>query len=47
MLRRLEKAVETYMNSHPEQWHVEHVPPILTKEQFFEVNGLLMAEGGC
>ena len=45
-VEEIEKAVEAYMNSHPEQWHVEHVPPIITKEEFIEVNGLLMAEEG-
>jgi len=40
------KAVEAYMDSHPEQWHVEWVPPIITKELFIEVNGLFMAEEG-
>ena len=45
-VEEIEKAVEVYMNSHPEQWHVEHVPPIITKEEFIEVNGLLMAEEG-
>lgn len=45
-VEEIEKAVEAYMNSYPEQWHVEHVPPIITKEEFIEVNGLLMAEEG-
>lgn len=45
-VEEIEKAVEAYMDSHPEQWHVEHIPPIVTKEQFYEVNGLLMAEEG-
>ena len=45
-VEEIEKAVEAYMNSHPEQWHVEHVPPIITKEEFIEVNGLLIAEEG-
>jgi len=45
-VEEIEKAVEAYMDSHPEQWHVEHVPPIVTKEQFYEVNGLLMADEG-
>lgn len=42
----IDKAVEAYIDSHPEQWHTEHVPPIISKEQFYEVNGLLMAEEG-
>lgn len=45
-VEEIDKAVEAYMDSHPDQWHVEHMPPIVTKEQFFEVNGLLMAEEG-
>jgi hypothetical protein len=45
-VEEIDKAVEGYMDSHPEQWHVEHVPPIITREQFYEVNGLLMAEEG-
>jgi len=45
-VEEIHKAVEAYMYSHLEQWHVENVPPILTREQFFEVNGLLMAEEG-
>lgn len=42
----IDKAVEAYTSSHPEQWHKEHVPPIITREQFFEVQGLLIAEEG-
>ena len=42
----IDKAIEAYVNSHPEQWLVEHVPPIITREQFVEVNGFLMAEVG-
>ena len=45
-VEEINKAVEAYMNSHPEQWHVERMPPIITREQFYEVNGLLMAEEG-
>lgn len=45
-VEEIDKAVEAYIDSHLEQWHTEHVPPIITKEQFFEVNGLLMAEEG-
>lgn len=45
-VEQIDKAVEAYMDSHAEQWHVERVPPIITREQFFEVNGLLMAEEG-
>ncbi|GAH64789.1 unnamed protein product, partial [marine sediment metagenome] len=45
-VEEIDKAVEAYMDSHAEQWHVERVPPIITREQFFKVNGLLMAEEG-
>ena len=45
-VEEIDKAVEAYMNSHAKQWHVEHIPPIITREQFLEVNGLLMAEEG-
>lgn len=47
-VEEIDRAVEAYMDSHkhPEQWHIEHIPPIITREQFYEVNGLLMAEEG-